>query len=415
MKNFVDVQEKLPLHQMIPLSLQHMFAMFGASVLVPLLFEISPAPVLLFNGIGTLLYISLTKGKIPSFLGSSFAYLSPVFVIAKTHGFEAALGGFVVSGALFFTVGLLVKLGGVKWLTNLFPPAAMGAIVAIIGLELAPTAADMAGLTAKVIDPKAVTVAMITLGTVILGSVLFRGFLKIIPVLVGVIVGYIAALLFGVVDFSLLEGAKIFAIPELRTPVFNTSAILTILPATFVVLAEHIGHLVVTSNLVGRDLAKDPGLHRSLMGDGLSTMLSGFFGSVPTTTYGENIGVMAITKVYSVWVIGGAGVLSIILSFSGTLTALISSIPAPVIGGISLLLFGVIATSGFRTLIEEKVDYSKPRNLILTSLVMIIGLSGAHINIQAVELKGMALATIVALLVNIVFMVFEKLNLLNEE
>lgn len=414
MKKFVDVHEKLPIAQMIPLSLQHMFAMFGASILVPLLFNISPAPVLLFNGIGTLLYIFLTKGKIPSFLGSSFAYLSPVFVIMKTYGYEAALGGFVVSGAVFVTVGLLVKLGGVNWLTSLFPPAAMGAIVAIIGLELAPTAAGMAGLTAEVIDPKAVTVALITLGTVILGSVLFRGFLKIIPVLVGVIVGYIAALFFGIVDFSLLEGAKLIAMPDLNAPVFNASAILTILPATFVVLAEHIGHLVVTSNLVGRDLAKDPGLHRSLMGDGLSTMLSGFFGSVPTTTYGENIGVMAITKVYSVWVIGGAAVFSIILSFSGTLTALIRSIPQPVIGGISLLLFGVIATSGFRTLIEEKVDYSKPRNLILTSLIMIIGLSGAHINIQAVELKGMALATIVALLVNVLFLIFDKLNLMNE-
>lgn len=414
MKNFVDVHEKLPLQQMIPLSLQHMFAMFGASILVPLLFQISPAPVLLFNGIGTLLYIFLTKGKIPSFLGSSFAYLSPVFVIMKTYGYEAALGGFVISGLVFVTVGLLVKLAGIHWLTALFPPAAMGAIVAIIGLELAPTAAGMAGLTAEVIDPKAVIVAMITLGTVILGSVLFRGFLKIIPVLIGVIVGYIAALLFGIVDFSLLEGAKLITMPELKAPIFNASAILTILPATFVVLAEHIGHLVVTSNLVGRDLAKDPGLHRSLLGDGLSTMLSGFFGSVPTTTYGENIGVMAITKVYSVWVIGGAAIFSIILSFSGTLTGLIRSIPEPVIGGISLLLFGVIATSGFRTLIEEKVDYSKPRNLILTSLIMIIGLSGAKINIQAVELKGMALATIVALIVNIVFIIFDKLNLMNE-
>lgn len=414
MKNFVDVHEKLPLQQMIPLSLQHMFAMFGASILVPLLFQISPAPVLLFNGIGTLLYIFLTKGKIPSFLGSSFAYLSPVFVIMKTYGYEAALGGFVISGLVFVTVGLLVKLAGIHWLTALFPPAAMGAIVAIIGLELAPTAAGMAGLTAEVIDPKAVIVALITLGTVILGSVLFRGFLKIIPVLIGVIVGYIAALLFGIVDFSLLEGAKLITMPELKAPIFNASAILTILPATFVVLAEHIGHLVVTSNLVGRDLAKDPGLHRSLLGDGLSTMLSGFFGSVPTTTYGENIGVMAITKVYSVWVIGGAAIFSIILSFSGTLTGLIRSIPEPVIGGISLLLFGVIATSGFRTLIEEKVDYSKPRNLILTSLIMIIGLSGAKINIQAVELKGMALATIVALIVNIVFIIFDKLNLMNE-
>ena len=414
MKNFVDVNEKLPLGKSIPLSLQHMFAMFGASVLVPILFKVNPATVLLFNGIGTLLYIFITKGKIPSYLGSSFAFLSPVFFVLGKYDYRAALGGFVVAGAVFVLISLIVRVAGVEWLTKLFPPASMGAIVAIIGLELAPTAASLAGIVGDKIDPKGVTVALITFLTVILGSVVFRGFLKVIPVLIGVIVGYVSAAALGVLDFTAVTSAPVLAMPTLYFPKFEMSAILVILPATFVVLAEHIGHLVVTSNLVGRDLVKDPGLHKSLLGDGVSTMLSGFFGSVPTTTYGENIGVMAITKVYSVYVIAGAAIISIVLSFSGTLTQLIRSIPNPVIGGISLLLFGVIAASGFRTLIEEKVDYSKPRNLILTSVVMIIGLSGAHLTIAQVELKGMALATIVAVLLNLVFIIFDKLGLMND-
>jgi uracil permease len=420
MKNFVDVNEKLPLQKSLPLSLQHMFAMFGASVLVPILFDINPATVLLFNGIGTLLYIFLTKGKIPAYLGSSFAFLGPAFAVMAGKDYQTVLGGFIISGLVFVIVALLVKGIGTKWLTSLFPPASMGAIVAIIGLELAPVAADMAGfpvgLGTEVLDPKMIAISMVTLATVILGSVLFRGFLKVIPILIGVIVGYVFAIFMGVVNFDAVNQASWLAMPTIYTPKFDMVAILTILPATFVVLAEHIGHLVVTSKLVDRDLAKDPGLHRSLLGDGLSTMISGFFGSVPTTTYGENIGVMAITKVYSVWVIGGAAVISMVLSFSGKLTALIRTIPTPVIGGISLLLFGIIAASGLRTLIEEKVDYSKSKNLILTAITFIVGLSGITVQISSnVSLKGMALATIVAILVNIVFMIFVKLNLMNDD
>lgn len=418
MKNFVDVQERLPIQKSLPLSLQHMFAMFGASVLVPILFNVNPATVLLFNGIGTLIYIYLTKGKIPSFLGSSFAFLAPTFAVMAGKGYETALGGFIFAGLVFIIIALIVKKAGTGWLTKLFPPASMGAIVTIIGLELAPTAADMAGfpvgLNVKALDPKMIAVSMVTLATVILGSVLFRGFLKVIPILIGVVVGYIFAIFMGVVNFDAVSQASWLAMPTIYTPKFDMVAILTILPATFVVLAEHIGHLVVTSKLVDRDLAQDPGLHRSLLGDGVSTMLSGFFGSVPTTTYGENIGVMAITKVYSVWVIGGAAVISIILSFSGKLTAIIRTIPTPVIGGISLLLFGIIAASGLRTLIEEKVDYSKSRNLILTAITFIIGLSGITVQIKEVSLRGMALATIVAVIVNLVFIVLEKLNLMNE-
>jgi uracil permease len=414
----IDVHEKLPIQKALPLSLQHMFAMFGASILVPILFKIDPATVLIFNGIGTLLYIFITKGKIPSYLGSSFAFLAPTFAVMAGSDYQTALGGFICSGLVFVIVALIVKQAGVEWLNKVFPPASMGAIVAIIGLELAPTAADMAGfpvgLGTKVLDPKMVAVSTVTFATVVIGSVVFRGFFKVIPILIGVIVGYAFAAFMGIVSLDAVQQASWIALPTFYAPKFNATAILTILPAAFVVIAEHIGHLVVTSNLVGRDLAKDPGLHRSLLGDGISTMLSGFFGSVPTTTYGENIGVMAITKVYSVWVIGGAAVISIILSFSGKLTALIRSIPTPVIGGISLLLFGVIASSGFRMLIEEKVDYSKSRNLILTAVVVMIGLSGITLQIGQVSLKGMSLATIATITINLVFIVLDKLNLMNE-
>ncbi|MGE5683394.1 MAG: uracil permease [Bacillota bacterium] len=413
----IDVNEKLPLAESIPLSFQHLFAMFGASVLVPILFKINPATVLMMNGIGTLLYIFITKGKIPAFLGSSFAFLSPVFLVMGSYSYNAALGGFVVSGVIFIIVALLFKYLGIKWIHVVFPPAAMGAIVAIIGLELAPVAADMAGLVAKnnqPIDLRTVFVSISTLAIIILGSVLFKGFMKIIPILIGVVAGYIISLFVGIVNFDAISNAPWFAIPTIYSPEFNISAILIIIPASLVVIAEHIGHLIVTGNIVEKDLVKDPGLHRSLMGDGVSTTLSGLLGSVPTTTYGENIGVLAITKVYSVWVIGGAAVISILISFFGKFAAAIQTIPLPVMGGVSLMLFGVIAASGIRMLVEEKIDYSKPKNLILTAFVLVIGISGAQIVFGSVSLKGMALATVLSIVISLSFKLFETLGWMNE-
>lgn len=418
-KREIQVEEKLPLLQTLPLSLQHLFAMFGATVLVPILFKVDPATVLLFNGIGTLLYLFICKGRIPAYLGSSFAFLSPVFVVLGKYDYSAALGGFIVVGLIFSIVALIIGAVGTKWIDVVFPPAAMGAIVAVIGLELAPIAAQMAGLAAAdpakyVADPKVITVSMFTLGVTILGSVIFRGFLAIIPILVGVVSGYILSIFMGLVSTESIAKASWFAKPTFYSPTFDLNAIMIIVPAALVVIAEHVGHLFVTSNIVGRDLAKDPGLHRSLLGNGLSTLLSGFFGSTPNTTYGENIGVMAITKVYSTWVIGGAAIIAIILSFVGKLSAAIQSIPTPVMGGVSLLLFGVIAASGIRMLVEAKVDYSKASNLILTSVVLIIGVSGAQIQLGAVSLKGMGLATVVAIILSIFFRLLENANLSNE-
>ena len=416
-KRVIQVDERPGILESIPLSFQHLFAMFGASVLVPMLFKIDIGTVLLFNGIGTLIYLILCKGRVPAFLGSSFAFLSQVFVVISNYNYETALGGFIISGIIFMIVSLIIKLFGNKWIDVVFPPAAMGAIVAVIGLELAPTAANMAGLTADIsnMDMKAVSVAMITLTTVILGSVLFRGFFAVIPILISIIVGYIAAIMYGIVDFSGITSASLVTAPTFYHPIFKAEAILTIIPATFVVIAEHVGHFIVTEKIVGLDLKKNPGLHRSMLGDGFSTMLSGFFGSVPTTTYGENIGVLAITKVYSTWVIGGAAIISIVLAFMGKFTAVVKTIPVPVMGGVSLLLFGVIAASGIRMLVESKVDYSKPKNLILTSVVLIVGMSGAHIKIDNIELKGMALATILAIFISLLFELFDRLKLMNDK
>lgn len=300
----IQVEEKVPFLQGIPLSFQHLFAMFGASVLVPTLFKIDPAIVLLMNGIGTLIYLFLCKGKAPAFLGSSFAFLSPVFVVLGTNqelwggNYSYALGGFIASGCMFILVALIIWKFGSDWIKTVLPPATMGPIVALIGLELAGVATGMAGIMpdAKTggYDMNAVIISMVTLLTVAFGSLIFRGFMAVIPVLVGIAAGYATSLGLGVVKFDAMLAAPIIAMPTMYIPKFDINAVLIIIPAALVVISEHIGHLVVTGNIVDRDLVKDPGLHRSLMSDGVSTVLSGFFGSVPTTTYGENIGVMAI-------------------------------------------------------------------------------------------------------------------------
>ncbi|KAB2889766.1 MAG: uracil permease [Desulfobulbaceae bacterium] len=420
----IQVDEKVPLLQGIPLSFQHLFAMFGASVLVPTLFKIDPAVVLLMNGIGTLIYLVLCKGKAPAFLGSSFAFLSPVFVVLGANqelwagNYSYALGGFIVSGCIFITVALIIWRFGSEWIGFVLPPATMGPIVMLIGLELAGVATGMAGIMPDAkgaYNVDAIVVSLVTLLTVAFGSLLFRGFMAVIPVLIGIAVGYVVAVFMGMVSFDGVASAAVIALPTFYTPKFDINMILIIVPASLVVISEHIGHLVVTGNIVGRELTKDPGLHRSLMGDGVSTALSGFFGSVPTTTYGENIGVMAITRVYSVWVIGGAAVISIVLAFIGKLSAVIQSIPTPVMGGISILLFGVIAASGIRMLVESKVDYSKPINLTLTAIVLIVGISGAAVNIGDVQLKGMALATVVGMALSLLFHLLDRFGLVNEQ
>lgn len=413
-KRIIQVEDKVPGKLLIPLSLQHMFAMFGASVLVPFLFGINPAIVLFMNGIGTLLFIVITKGKAPAYLGSSFAFIAPANIVISKFGYPYALGGFVAVGFCGCLLALIIKKCGTKWIDIVLPPAAMGPVVALIGLELSATAANNAGLIGDNIQMANVWVFLITLGVAIFGNICFRKFLSVIPILIAIICGYIAAICFGLVDFTTVANAPLFAIPNFSTPKFDINAILMILPVLLVITSEHIGHQIVTGKIIGKNLLEDPGLHRSLFGDNFSSMISGFIGSVPTTTYGENIGVMAITGVYSVQVIAGAAVLSIICSFVGPLSALIQTIPGPVIGGISFLLYGMIGTSGLRILVDQKVDYATNKNLILTSVVFVTGLSSITLSFGGVELTGMVLACIVAMILSLTFYLLDKFNLTND-
>jgi uracil permease len=414
-RKIIQVDEKVPFSLLAPLSLQHMFAMFGATVLVPFLFGINSAVVLFMNGFGTLLFIFITKGKAPAYLGSSFAFLAPGLLIIERFGYAYALGGFVAVGFCGCIVALIIKKFGSDWINIILPPAAMGPVVALIGLELAGTAANTAGLLAEGGPSSAdVTVFMVTLGVAVFGSVLFRKFFAVIPILIAVVCGYITSYFVGLVDFGAVAEAGWFALPNFSTPKFSPEAILIMLPALLVIISEHIGHQIVTSKIIGRDLLKDPGLHRSLFADNFSTMLSGFIGSVPTTTYGENIGVMAITKVYSVRVIAGAAVLSVICSFIGKLTVLIGTIPGAVIGGISFLLYGMIGTSGLRILVDSKVDFDKSKNIALTSVIFVVGLSGISINLGTIALRGMSLAALVAMALSLLFYVFDKMGIMND-
>ncbi len=426
-KRTIGIHEKLPLLETLPLSLQHLTAMFGATILVPILLGIDPAIALLMNGIGTIIYSFVTKGGIPAYLGSSFAFIAPVMLISTSYGgFSHAQSGFIFFGLFFIFISLIVYKWGIKWIDVVMPPAVMGAVVAIIGLELAPVAARQAGLApwptnvgdvvqAFSLDTNTVIVSMFTLVVGIIGSVLFRGFLQIIPILFAVVAGYILALAMGMVDTVAISNASWLALPTFQAPVYDPQAILIIAPACLVVLAEHISHLIVTSKITNEDLMKKPGLHRSLLGDGISNVISGFAGSPPNTTYGENIGVMAITRVYSVWVIRGAAIMAISFSFIGKVSVAISSIPTAVMGGITILLYGVIAVQGFRMFVEQKVDFSKNRNMVLGAITFVIGVSEASIYIGSVQLKGMAFAAVVGILLSLVFWMLDKLKLMNDK
>lgn len=417
-KKIIQVGDKIPFHMMLPLSLQHTFAMFGASVLVPIIFGIDPGIVLLMNGIGTLLFIIITKKMAPAYLGSSFAFLGPASIIIAGSGFEYAQGAFVIVGFLGCILSYIIYKFGVNWIDIVLPPAAMGPVVALIGLELAGLTVSGGSTGANIMVQNSTKedwiVFLITIGVAVFGSLLFKGFFATIPILIAIIVGYVSAICFGMVDFSGIFNTNILTIPKFQLPKFSLESILVMLPVLLVITSEHISHQVVTSNIIGKDLLKNPGLHRSIFADNFSTMLSGLVGGVPTTTYGENIGVMAVTGVYSVQVIAGAGIISILMAFFGPLATFIQTIPGNVIGGVTFLLYGMIGASGIRLLVDEKVDFSKAKNLILTSIVFTSGLSGLSINLGQVQLRGMVLASVVAVIISIVFYIIEKLGIINQ-
>lgn len=417
-KKIYQIEEKVPGKLLIPLALQHTFAMFGASVLVPILFGINPGIVLFMNGIGTLLFIFITKKKAPAYLGSSFAFLAPGTAIIASQGFQYAQGAFIVVGLLGCILALVIFKYGTSWIDIILPPAAMGAVVALIGFELAGNTvtggAIGANLMTETSQAKDWIVFLVTLLTAIIGSITFKKFLSTIPILIAIVVGYITAIFFNMVDFTPIAEAKLFTVPNFQLPKFSLDAVFAMIPVLLVITSEHISHQVVTSNIVNKDLIKDPGLHRSIFADNFSTALSGMLGGVPTTTYGENIGVMAITGVYSVQVIGAAAIISILMAFIGPLAALIQSIPGNVIGGVAFLLYGMIGSSGIRLLVDQKVDYSNSVNLILTSVIFIAGLSGLSIKFGSIHLSGMVLSSVVAVILSLFVHLLKKANLLNQ-
>ncbi|WP_068268365.1 uracil permease [Caviibacter abscessus] len=415
-KRIIGIEEKVPFKWLVPLSLQHTFAMFGASVLVPILFGIDPGIVLFMNGIGTLLFIYITKGKAPAYLGSSFAFLGPALQIIgnSDYGYKYALGGFFVVGLIGCILSYIIKHFGTDFINIILPPAAMGSVVSLIGFELAALTINGGKIGADLTSLNGRIVFGVTLGTAIFGSFLFRKFFSTISILIAMILGYATSIYLGMVDFTPIVTAKIITIPHFQMAKFAVKPILTILPVILVIVSEHISHQVVTSNIIGKDLLKEPGLNKTLFADNFSTMLSALVGGVPTTTYGENIGVMAITKVYSVYVIAGAAVVSIMMAFIGPFSALINTIPGSVIGGVTFLLYGMIGVSGLRLFVEKNVDFNKAQNLILTSVIFVTGLSGLSVNISSISLKGMNLASVVAIVISLLFYVFNKYNLLND-
>ncbi|RDI47526.1 solute carrier family 23 protein [Falsibacillus pallidus] len=416
-KPILDINEKPTPMQWITLSLQHLFAMFGATILVPYLVGLSPAIALISSGLGTLAFIIITKGKVPAYLGSSFAFIAPIIAAKASGGPGAAMIGTFMAGIVYAIVALIISKAGYKWIMNLLPPIVVGPVIIVIGLALANTAVGMAmnGPDGKY-SMLHFSVALVTLAATIICSIYAKKIFSLIPILIGIIVGYSYAAIVGIVDFSPVVKAHIFEKPDFIFPFIDYKVHLTMnivwlmIPVAIVTLSEHIGHQLVLSKVIGKDLIKDPGLHRSILGDGMSTIISALIGGPPKTTYGENIGVLAITRVYSVYVIGGAAVLAIVFGFIGKVTALISTIPTPVMGGVSILLFGIIASSGLRMLVDSKIDFGDKRNLVISSVILVIGIGGAMIDIKGVQIQGMALAAIAGVLLNLILPGREKMD-----
>jgi uracil permease len=400
------VDEKVPVARAIPLGLQHMMAMFGATVLVPILTKMDPSLAIMCSGIGTILYLLVTSSKIPSYLGSSFAFITPVAAVVAGKGVEHAMGAIIVTGLVFLVVAGIIKLAGTGWINRILPPVLVGSVIVVIGVGLSATAVGMAfNNGGEVVDYKGLIAAAVTLLTAIAFSSYFKGFISTIPVLLGVIVGYIVAAILGLVSFQPVMDAAWIGLPTFTLPVFDLSSVLLVAPIALVVVIEHIGHLLVVGEIVGKDYSKM--MPRSLAGDGLGTLFAGFLGGPPQTTYAENMGVMSVTKVYTTQVFWyAAGFALLIGGFVPKLGALIQSIPTCVMGGVSLLLFGLIAANGLRMLVTNKVDFSKNRNLMIVSAVLIIGIgmecSGLKVVLGNYEIPGMAASALLGIILNLI-------------
>ncbi|MFW5787130.1 MAG: uracil-xanthine permease family protein [Halanaerobiales bacterium] len=397
--NVIRDVEQLPVSQKYVLGLQHALAMFGATILVPILTGLHVSVTLFASGVGTLLFHYITQKKVPAYLGSSFAFIAPLTLVVDKFGIPAAQGGVIVAGLIYGAVALLVYLIGPRMIRRVFPPIVTGPIIMVIGLNLAPVAIDQAG--GGVANVIVAASAVVAAGY---AAVFCKGFLKIIPVIVGLVVGYVVAMIAGIVDFSPLMEAPWVGLPEFTAPTINWQAITIIAPVAIVSMVEHVGDILSIGVTVGKGnkYLEEPGIHRTLLGDGLATSLAGLFGGPPNTTYGENTGVLALTKVYDSKVMRIAAGFAILMALVQKIGGFIETIPEPVIGGISILLFGMIATIGVRTLVENDVDLKKQRNLVISATILVLGLGGAVLAFWEMEFSGMALAAIVGIILNLI-------------
>ncbi len=382
--------------QTVILGLQHGFTMFSATVLVPIITGLDISVALFMAGIGTLLFHFLKKNKVPAFLGSSFAFIAPIVLVADKFGMPYALGGIVAAGLIYLLISFLVSHFGPEKVIAFFPPVVTGPVIMVIGLKLAPTAIGMAS--------ENWWLALVGFVVVVLVSTFTRGFLKVIPVLLGIVVGYIVAIIFGMIDFTPVAEANWLGFPQFTMAKFNWNAIMIIAPVALVTVIEHIGDVLAIGATVEKDFVKDPGLHRTLLGDGLATSLSALFGGPANTTYSENTGVLALTKVYNPIVMKIAAIFAIIIGLIPKLGAIIATIPGSLIGGISIILFGMIAAVGVRTVVENNVNFEKARNLIIAATILILSLGGVSIPISLgtgqIEIEGMALGALVGIILN---------------
>ncbi|WCG36949.1 solute carrier family 23 protein [Aerococcus urinaeequi] len=409
----LDVEEKPLFAKGLLLSFQHIFAMFGATVLVPILLGMPVSVALFASGIGTLIYQVATKAKVPVYLGSSFAYITAMQIAIQQMGGDvsAAQTGVIISGIVYVLVAIAIHFAGTNWIDKLLPPIVIGPMIMVIGLGLSSSAVANAGF-AEDGDVRNIVVAVATFLITALVQTRAKGFFKIIPFLVGIIGGYIVAVLFGIVDFTPVLEAQWFELPDLYLP-FETSLFESynlyfgpetwaIVPIVLVTISEHIGDHTVLGKIVGRNFLKDPGLSRTLIGDGVATAVSAFIGGPANTTYGENTGVIGLTRVASVSVIRNAAIIAIILAFLGKFTALISTIPNAVVGGMSILLYGIIASNGLKVMIEEQIDFNQVRNLIIASAMLVIGLGGAVLDLGYLTFSGTSLSAIVGIVLNLI-------------
>ena len=413
-----DTNEKPPVSKWLILSLQHVFAMFGATILVPIMVnqaagvEVITIPTaLVTSGIGTLLYILCTKGKSPVYLGSSFAFITPIVASFSKDGVSGFTTGIISVGLIYILFSFLIHLFGKDWINKLLPPIVVGPMIMIIGLSLAPNAVKQIGLTGSNIVLSNLVVALVSFLVTAFVAIYAKGFFKVIPFLIGIITGYLLSICFGLVDFEPVTTSSFFSFPNLLIPfkdyTFSFSGFMTMAPIALVSIAEHIGDHMALSSIIGKDLIKDPGLDKTLLGDGIATTFAGLVGGPANTTYGENTSVVGMSKVASVWVIGLAAIISIIMCFLGIVTSLFSTIPSPVLGGVSLLLYGFISVNGLKVLIENRIDFNDIKNVVIASSMLILGLGGAVITFSngdlSFSLTGMSLAAIVGIILNLVF------------